>query len=168
MKYKYSKLAIYSQYAGILLFDLLAIGLVFFLEPNDRKFQIKMIVGILGIAFFMIGLYDKEFRQRYVELTDEYVRFNSFRFKDVRMKKAIAFSVKYEDIISVNVRTLPIIGIWAISIKAKNLPQRVTVSFCFKKHKEFYDYLCKHVENKNSNAYIDKRLKEYIEREKHE
>ena len=113
-------------------------------------------------------MFTGEYTNKYVELFDENVRFNSFRFKDVRMKKAIAFSVKYEDIISVNVRTLPIIGIWAISIKAKNLPQRVTVSFCFKNHRKFYDSLCKHVENKNPNAYIDKRLKEYIERKKHE
>lgn len=168
MKYKYSKIAFIccAMVTGFISFALLFFYGYIIGAEEDQYLKVFFICSIFFA--FCVFMFTGEYTNKYVELFDESVRFNSFRFKDVRMKKAIAFSVKYEDIISVNVRTLPIIGIWAISIKAKNLPQRVTVSFCFKKHREFYYNFCKRVENKNPNAYIDKRLKEYIERKKHE
>ena len=80
------------------------------------------------------------------------------------MKSAVSFSVKYVDVLGIEARHIPLIGVWAIKINARNLPNKITVSFCFHKHKEMFMNLCKLIKQHNPNAYIDSRLTKYLER----
>ncbi len=156
MKYKYSKIAILIQYIIFALFDVLLIVFAAYLEPNNPRFMAKIIFGLTGIFIFMVFNYSKEMINKYVMLYDEYIHFNSFRFKG--NQKSSSINVRYEDILSFDVKTFPLIGVWAIQINAKNFPQKITVSFCFCKHKELYYRLCKSVKQKNPKVYIDERL----------
>ena len=163
MKYNYKKSMLVLQWIILACLYVTMIGLVYCFGANER-FLKKAVWGAGGFFFFMVATYSKEFTNRYVELQDNSIRFNSFRFKNVKMKNTVSFGVNYEDVLAIDIRKLPLIGIWAISINAKSLPQKITISFCFIKHKELYSNLCKLVKQHNSSAYIDSCLVEFLER----
>ncbi len=166
MKYKYKKAFLFIQFFALAVIYVSMIVIAYRITNNERILG-KIIFGALGLYLVMVTTYSKEFLMRYVELLDNSIRFNSFRLKDVKMKKAVSFNIRYQDVLSVDVRTIPLIGIWGIQINAKNLPHKMTLSFCFHNHIELYKKLCGYIEQYNPNAYIDSRLKDYIERCKH-
>ncbi len=166
MRYNYSKLAFvctWTLLCLIMLFIQMSIG---FFIGADQKTKNEVFFGIIGLFLACALIYGKEYFERYVEITDEYARFNSFRFK---MKRhPISLNIRYEDFWSIEPRRLPIIGIWGIRINARNLPHKLTVPFFFCKHKELYGNLCAHVKLHNPDAYIDSRLEKYIEENKYD
>lgn len=164
MKYKYSRIAIFIQFLIFALADFWLIFLASYLNPDNPRFMSKIVGGFAAIFIFMVSAYGKEMIKKHVMLHNEYVCFNSFRFKGDR--KASSVNVRYEDILSFDVKTLPLIGVWAVQINAKNLPEKMTVSFCFCKHKELYRKLCEAVKERNPKVYIDNRLEKKIFQER--
>lgn len=166
MKYEYSKLAFVCMWTFSCLIVLIVQMSIGFFIGADQKVKNEVLFGIIGIFLTLAIVYSKEYLTRSVILLDEYVRFNSFRFK---MKhNPISINIKYEDFWSIESRKLPIIGMWAIIINAKNLPHKITVSFCFCKHKELYCKLCELVKKYNPNVYVDDQLEKYIEENRYE
>lgn len=163
MKYKYS-LILYTLQFVFVLFMEYALLLAIYKFNNDLQFMLKTFFGAILLLFTIYSLYFKEFANKSVELTETCINFNSFRFKDVKMKNSVSFGVKYADIFSIEARHIPLIGTWAIKINARNLPHKMTVSFCFKKHKDLYGNIIRLVMQHNPNAYIDNRLKRYAEK----
>ncbi len=164
MKYYYKKSAVFLQF---LILALIYIIMIFFsyyiLNVNERVLK-RFIFGGAGIFVAMMSMYFGEFTNRYVEFLETSIHFNSFRFKDIKMRHAINFNVKYEDVFSIETRKIPLIGVWAIYINAKNLPHKITISFCFRNYAELFDNLQKKVKLYNPNAYIDELLLDYCRR----
>ncbi len=158
MKYRYR----FSMYFVQMFLGYLVVLLMFFIiRLIDKDFQ-----GLWGATLIFIGsvaMYYKEYRKKYVELDETSMKFYSFRFRDITKKRALVFDVKYKDIYGLGVRSLPLIGVWAIVVEAKYLPHGMTISFCFKKHKELWRNLCRIVKEHNPDAYIDSRLEKYCE-----
>ena len=118
----------------------------------------------MGLIFYtgFISTYYNEYKNRYVSFFDEYVHFNSFRFR--KKVQPVSLNLKYEDIWSVTARRLPLIGFWAVRINGKNLPHTITLSFCFCKHKEMYTELCNLTKLHNPNVHIDSSLEKYVKK----
>ena len=160
MKYRYSILAFICNTVLVGAVVMLLLYLFGVLINADKEKIIK--VFIICPAFYaavMIG-YSSEYTDRYVELYDNYIRFNSFRFK--RVRNTVSFNIKYEDVISIKTKSFPIIGLCAVKIKAKNFPHEITLSICFCKHKELYREICQNVVEYNEDINIDKSLQKLI------
>ncbi len=162
MKYSYRTSMFFVQmFLGYLV--TLPVLFVLYLVDRDMPYILKLSLGALGIMVFTTATFYKEYKNKYVEMLDGYVRFNSFRFRDATQKKSISFNVKHKDIYGLGVKALPLIGVWAIVVEAKYLPHGITISFCFQKHKELCLNLCRIVKEHNPEAYIDSRLEKYCE-----
>lgn len=162
MKYSYKKSACIGQFILVFLFSMLLLILVFFIFDLSLKRTIRTGLGLVILHIVFYSKYYKEYFEKYVELHEDSVRFNSFRFKG--KMDTLSLSVTYEDVFQLGVRKLPLIGIWAITVNAKYLPHAITVSWCFYNHKELFEKLYKSVKEHNPDAYIDSRLLEYIGR----
>lgn len=160
MKYSYKKSACIGQFILVFCFSMLLLILAFFILDLSLRTTIRTGLGLVIINIVFYSKYYKEYFEKYVELLENSVRFNSFRFKG--KMDVLSLNVTYEDVFQLGVRTLPLIGIWAITVNAKNLPHAITVSWCFSNHKELIENLYKSVKEHNPEAYIDSRLLEYI------
>lgn len=157
MKYKYSKFMTFLMWSSIpLLVVVLSVAINSF--DNNLKLFNKNIITGLGLSFVMISLYIGEYLKRYVEIKKESVYFNSFRFKN----KVINLNVPYGDILSIEVIKLPILGVFKVKVKAKNVPWSIPVTWCISHHNEMYAKLCKNAREGNPNVYIDDKLIEYL------
>ncbi len=157
MKYKYKKSMFFFQVALVILY---AIVLLFFLysEDNDIKWLKKMLVTITGFMTVFFSVYGGEYLNRYVEFNENYVTFNSYRIA----RKVRHFNIKYEDILSLEATMIPIIGIYKVKVKAKNVPWAIPVTWCISHHNEMYAKLCKNAREGNPNVYVDDKLIEYL------
>lgn len=157
MKYKYKKSMFFFQVALVILY---AIVLLFFLysRNNDIKWFKKMLVTITGFMTVFFSVYSGEYLNRYVEFNENYVTFNSYRIA----KKVRHFNVKYEDILNLEATMIPIIGIYKVKVKAKNVPWSIPVTWCINHHNEMYAKLCKNAREGNPKVYIDDKLIDYL------
>lgn len=160
MKYQYKKSAVYYQWIATIIFAVFLLWL-YYTTGCSKKSLIEKSVGVFTINFVLMIKFYREMINRCVELQDTFIRFNSFRLSSISMKNTASINVKYEHISNIKSKRLPVIGVWAVVIEAKNLPQTITVSFCFAKHKELTERLCELVKQYNPNAYIDERLLDY-------
>lgn len=120
----------------------------------------EQMVFIHVMVFGLGGLYySSEYKNKYIEFSEKYVHFNSFRFK--KEIKPLSFNVKYEDVLSIDARNIPFIGNWAVTIRTKTFPKPIVVSFFFKKHKEIYNELISKAKYANPNIYISSQLNKY-------
>lgn len=163
MVYKYRRISIFIQILVCAVWDFALICFAYFLDTNG-KFFTKILFGIPAITFVIWASFIKEILDRQIEFTPNYVRFNSFRLKNVMMKSTISFNVNYENILSIEAKKMPLVGIYGINISAKNLPQKIIINFNFRNHKNLYKEMCTFANQYNPNVYIDNRLQDYIER----
>ncbi len=163
MKYPYKKMALCFQVILLVLFAISEIAFFYFVGGASRKYVIECSFGFLGLFIVFYVKFSREMLTKYVELSETSIKFNAFRFKDIKMKNALSFNVNYEDILCVESKRLPIVGVWAISVEAKNLPHKMTISFCFAKHKELTRNLCRYTKQYNPEVYIEPQLMKYIE-----
>lgn len=159
MKYRYSKLAFICSWllVGSIVMLLLYLFGILINASEDKFIKVFMICPAFFITV-MMG-YSSEYNSRYVEIFDEYIKFNSFRFK--RLRNVVSFNIRYEDIISIKSKSLPVIGLLAIKIKAKNIPHEITLSICFKGHKKMFKNIC-HSVSEHNNVIFDSYLEEYF------
>lgn len=154
MDYHYSRLLIVlnwlTAYAAILLF--LALLSIAGNEPLAQQLKYA-VIGFVFIVFFS-RFYSKEYYQRRVIIEDTHVIFQSFRIaRNVR-----TICVKYENILSITASTLPVLGVLSISIKAKNVPWEIPVSWRITHHKTLFSQLCVQAKMHNQTVYIDEAL----------
>ena len=160
MKYRYSKIAFISISVLVCAVVMLLLYMYGVLVNADKDRFIK--VFMICTAFFAVVMmgYSSEYNNRYVEIFDEYIKFNSFRFK--RFRNIISLNIRYEDIISIKSKSLPLFGLWAIKINAKNIPHEITLSICFKDHKNMFKNICRSVGEHNKDVIIDSYLNEHF------
>lgn len=127
MKYIYSRLAIAFEW--FLLIGMVALMLLLkYIRDGDIRFTRKMIITLYGFLITCWSLWGKEYLNRFVEFHDEYVCFNSFRFgKTVR-----DLNVRYEDILSLEAKVFPLVGIYRVRVRCKNVPWQIPVIFFMK------------------------------------
>ena len=162
MKHSY-KISMFLVQMFAVFLSCLVVLIVKAIFDEDKVFMYRTAAGCTGLLFMFTSMYYKEYKNKYVELFDTSMKFNSFRFRDATQKKALVFNVKYKDIYGLGVKALPIIGVWAIVVEAKYLPHGITISFCFKNHKELCRNLCRIVKEHNPDAYVDSRFEKYCE-----
>ena len=80
------------------------------------------------------------------------------------MRNVVSINVKYEDVFSITSKKIPLIGLWGIKIKARNLPHEITLSVCFCKHKKLFKVICDEVKLHKPDIYIDSSIQEYLEK----
>ena len=61
-------------------------------------------------------------------------------------------------------KKIPLLGIYKIKVKCKNIPWQIPVTWCMCNHNEFFAKLCLEAESHNSNAYIDPRVIEFLKK----
>jgi len=159
MKFKYRKLAFILEWLFVVIFVSLMASIGFFIDISDATLK-KGFWGSIGLCLTLACIYSGEYLNRYVEFHNEYVQFNSFRFK--RIKNALSINVRYESFYSLEAKAFPLFGVWGIRIKANGIPHPITVSFCFSKHKKLYRMLCTQIKQHNPQVYVDEKLIKYI------
>ncbi len=160
MKYRYSKLAFICSWllVGSIVMLLLYLFGILINASEDKFIKVFMICPAFYISV-MMGYYS-EYSNRYIELFDDYIKFNSFRFK--RLRNVISLKIRYEDVIGIKSKSLPLIGLYAIKICAKNIPHDITLSICFKGHKKMFKNICRSVSEHNNNVIFDSYLEEHF------
>lgn len=159
MKFIYSRLAIAIEWLLLIGFAAVLL-LLFYIQDNDIKFTKKMTIFFIGyFAVFWI-LYGKEYINRFVEFHDEYVCFNSFR-----VGKAVRnFNVRYEDILSLDAKVIPLVGIYRVRVRCKNVPWQIPVMFFMKNHNELFARLYSAAKAHNPNISLDEKAIRRLER----
>ena len=122
---------------------------------RDAWFVVRMVFILIVFFGYFIPIYGKEYIKRFVEFKDETVIFYSYRIA----KKLHNFTVRYEDVFSLEATKIPLLGIYKVNVKAKNIPWAIPVTWCMAHKNELFRELCKRVKENNPNAYIDSRLK---------
>lgn len=120
-----------------------------------------------GFIFFVAfsSFYVIEELKKYIIINDDHVYFNLFKFKKIKIMKNSSFGVRYEDIIGIDSKFIPVLGLVSIKINAKNIPERIKISFAFSKHKKLYSEIVKKSKIYNPDVYIDSKLEEYLKQE---
>lgn len=157
MKYKFKKSAIVLQWMLVVVLALFLI-LYSYLEDGNIRLLKKQVITIGSFLVVFISIYSGEYINRYVEFNENHVTFNSYRIA----RKVRHFNVKYEDILNLEATIIPIIGIYKVKVKAKNIPWEIPVTWCISHHKEMFGKLCGNAKKGNPNVYIDERLTEYL------
>ena len=160
MKYRYSQIISalnwLTSFAIVSIFNIVLYAFIFHSYSTFRK---NVIISIVMYIAMVIG-YNKEYRERYVELKDDYAVINSFRIA----RKVRSFNINYEDIISIDTKSLPVIGVYAFIIKAKNIPWKIRITWRMCKFKELAAILYKKTAATNETEYIDIKFKEMAEK----
>ena len=121
---------------------------------RDIIFVFRMIFILLIFFGYFIPVCAKEYVKRSVVFKIETVVFDSFRIA----KKVRNFTVRYEDVLSLETTKIPLLGIYKVSVRAKNVPWPIPVTWCMAHKNELFSELCKRVQDNNPDAYIDNRL----------
>ncbi len=166
MKYAYKKSAVYGQYAFIVL-EYVIMLLIYHCAfgPSGREMS-RAISGCVSFFVTYIAIYHNELTNKSVELFDECIRFNNFRFMGrlgLKTRKALSYNVNYKNIVSITAKKLPLIGVWSVSVDATNVPQKRKISIGFENHKELTATLCRKAREYNPDVLIDDCLAEYCE-----
>lgn len=119
-----------------------------------------------GLYFFVAfsAFYIIEELKKYISINDDHIYFNLFKFNKIKIMKTSSFGVRYEDIIGIESKFVPVLGLISININAKNIPERIKISFSFRKYKKLYAEIVKRVKRYNPDVYIDSELEEYLEK----
>ncbi len=146
----------------ITLLILFMIVLLLYLQirGSETRTISRTAASFAGLMAVFGSLMTKEYLSRYVEFHNNYVTFYSYRVK----KKVYNFDVKYENILNLNATMIPILGIYKVKVKAKNLPADIPVTWCISKHNEMFSILCERVEKANPNVNIDSRIIKQLEK----
>ena len=159
MKYKYRKILFFLQITLLILF-MIVLLLYLQIRGSETRTISRTAASFAGLMAVFGSLMTKEYLSRYVEFHNNYVTFYSYRVK----KKVYNFDVKYENILNLNATMIPILGIYKVKVKAKNLPADIPVTWCISKHNEMFSTLCEKAEKSNPNVYIDSRIIKHLEK----
>lgn len=159
MKYRYSRMAIVLQ--ALLIIGILALAIFLcYMSNEDIKYLKKMLVIIPCYLITGYFLWSKEYFNRFAEFHDEYITFNSFRIS----KKVRDFNVRYEDILSLEAKVFPLVGIYRVRVRCKNVPWQIPVIFFMKKHNELFARLYSTAKAHNPSVYFDQKAIQILER----
>ena len=168
MKFKYSSFSVWLKCLTVFLLTVFVLVCIIYLCNGSVDYDISLKRSIVKSFVFYIGFVSVcvvEESRKYVELFDTYIRFNSFRFKKIRLNKnSSEFAVRYEDIYSVEAVRVPLIGLWAVKIGAKNLPEKIRLSRNFRRENLMYTEILKRVKESNPDVYIDEKLNRYLDK----
>lgn len=163
MKFRYKILAVFLKWGSAYLCGMflayLMVGGITFDNSGIKSFNKSFYFFVAFSAFYVI-----EELKKYIEIFNDHVYFNLFKFKKIKFMKSSSFGVRYEDILSVESKFLPVLGLYAIIINAKNIPEKIKISFGFRKHRKLYSEIVKRAKKHNPNAYIDSKLEDYLEK----
>lgn len=160
MKYRYNTIVIFLNWTTAFAVSFLILCILYHISHSLNFFR-RGLVSVIALEIFMIVGFNKEYQERYIEFKDEIVVFNSFRIAS----KVRTFNVKYEDIIRLHAKSLPILGIYAIVIKAKNIPWDIKVTWRMNKHKELFSTLCRKAFETKEVEFIDSNLITFLEKQ---
>lgn len=160
MKYPYRK-SVFWGWRSICFVTMLLLG-----YGMSESFLIAFLISVLiNGLFFLTGI--KKSLDRYIELYDETVRFSNHRYGRSYGRgfciRSVTFDVRYKDVFIIEAKKLPLIGIWSVSLKAMEKEYKIKILPYYADFKKLYINLCKKVKEHNPEAYIDKRLLQYIE-----
>lgn len=161
MKYKYNMFWYIVQCLLVLLFLCGLVLLLSYFSKENEFFNRPARKGFI-FAFGMLAFYSVEYLNRYVEIFEKHVRFNSFRIKF--KFKPVYLDFMYEDIISVTSTAIPLFGIYKINVKVNNYDSSIPITFSFRKHNELFSEIVRLAEKYNSDVYIDERLIEHLKK----
>ena len=160
MKYRYSQIINALNWLTVFIIMIIMILSVYYFFSKDLALLRKNTIMSFALYFAMVIGYNKEYRERYMELKNDYAVINSFRIA----RKVRSFNINYEDIISIDTKSLPVIGVYAFIIKAKNIPWKIRITWRMCKFKELAAILYKKTAATNETEYIDIKFKEMAEK----
>lgn len=166
MKFKYSVFSVFFKYSAIYILTILICMIVIYFWYGSFEITKGFKEGLyksLVIYFGFLAVYMVEESRKYVMIFDEHIHFNSFRFKKLKIKRSSEFAVRYEDIYCLEAVKIPLIGLWAVKIGAKNLPEKIRLSRNFRKENIMFSEIIKRVKENNPDAFIDRKLNKYFE-----
>lgn len=146
---------------ALLIIGILALAIFLcYMSNEDIKYLKKMLVIIPCYLITGYFLWSKEYFNRFAEFHDEYITFNSFRIS----KKVRDFNVRYEDILSLEAKVFPLVGIYRVRVRCKNVPWQIPVIFFMKKHNELFARLYSTAKAHNPSVYFDQKAIQILER----
>ena len=161
MKYRYSKLSYFLQF---LFSDIAVIFMIWLIYVyGEIPLKSKYTFGAISMPAIIFISYANKFLNQYVETHEDYMSIN-YMFKNPKLRNAASFGVKYEDVISITCKKIPLIGIASIRLNIKNVPEEIKLTLSYCKHNEMYKNICKNVLGKNPDVNIDSRLLRLIEK----
>ncbi len=165
MKFKYSAFSVWAKWLSVFILGIILSLCILYLWCGSIEINKGFKEGLIksfGACMALSAVYIVEESRKYITLFDEHIHFNSFRFKKLKLKRSSEFAVRYEDIYSIEAVRIPLIGLWAVKIGAKNLPEKIRLSRNFRKENLMFSEIIKRAKQNNPDAYIDRNLSKYI------
>lgn len=157
--FKYSFVAFLGQMVLTLFIVTLCMFSVKLQDPAAKVFDHNAFTAYIGFFVILIPFVGEYFN-RFVEFKDNYAIFNSFRID----KKVRSYNIRYEDILSLETTKIPLLGIYKVKVKAKNVPYIIPVTWCMKKHNELFYNLYSYAQKHNPKVYVDGCLIEQLKK----
>lgn len=106
-------------------------------NPFTDKHQRTALAFPLLIALYLSILTDG-YMKKSVTIEDKYFHFNNFKLFQKRTP-INSLNIRYEDIYSIEAKTLPIIGVVKITIRANHYPKKIVLSCFMQRHLELFE-----------------------------
>lgn len=156
MKYKYSRsYYVFQVILGLVLGAVASLLMLKYFMPDDTMFRYKLIITeIIGVCA-IISIGSRSWLNKFIELKENHIHFHSYQDGGVIDN----YDVKYEDIDSIYVKTLPLIGISRIDLHLKN-GDLFEIANTYGCHKELFYNLTVKLQNEKYTLEIPQVLQE--------
>lgn len=161
MKSKYKKSVLALQ--AIFCFTMgICFALLFFYGRYHTESFRKTLVRGIGVMMGLFLFTFAEYFNRYIKLDENCAKFNSYRV--IKGKKAMFLDVCYENIIAIDSKRLPAIGIYKVIIRAKNMPGSIPITPVMSHYWKLVAEICNRVQKHNPQVNISDDLLRELER----
>ncbi len=163
MKSEYKKSILFLQ--EVVLFAIgIGMALLFWRGRYDTDSFKRTLVGGIGLMIAFFAVFFAEYFNRYVELGESCAKFNSFRV--TKGKKAINMNVCYENILAIDSKRMPLLGIYKVVVRAKNMPGSIPITPVMSHYWKLVTQLCDLAKKYNPQVNISDDLLEEIEKKR--
>lgn len=163
MKSEYKKSILFLQ--EVVLFAIgIGMALLFWRGRYDTDSFKRTLVGGIGLMIAFFAVFFAEYFNRYVELGESCAKFNSFRV--TKGKKAMNMNVCYENILAIDSKRMPLLGIYKVVVRAKNMPGSIPITPVMSHYWKLVTQLCDLAKKYNPHVNISDDLLEEIEKKR--
>ena len=163
MKSEYKKSILFLQ--EVVLFAIgIGMALLFWRGRYDTDSFKRTLVGGIGLMIAFFAVFFAEYFNRYVELGESCAKFNSFRV--TKGKKAMNMNVCYENILAIDSKRMPLLGIYKVVVRAKNMPGSIPITPVMSHYWKLVTQLCDLAKKYNPQVNISDDLLEEIEKKR--
>lgn len=161
--YKQSKLYLILRFLVFFIGYCVLIWFVIYASGFHGRYIYRFIGGSMSIFFFGVLMDYQKRCQKYISFFDKHMRINAYH-KNHAILKTKDLDIMYEDITSIRLRKIPVIGIIGIEIDANNHGNGILIHRFYKDFSDICRILYKQTIAFSQNVRVDSDVLDYLQR----